>query len=126
MDTFLQYLRYGLRLLFKRPGFSAVVVTLLAIGIGISSALYSIIDGALIHPNIYENKGQWVAVRGNFPRKNLTSWFFSVPEFYQMHNLNGIFSDVAALRHISMNLTDGDNPERVPGAGITANAFSLT
>ena len=126
MDIFLQDLRYGFRLLYKRPGFSTVVVIILAIGIGISSALYSIIDGAWLNPDPYENKGQWVAVRGNFPRKNLTSWFFSIPEFYQMSKSDAIFSDVAALRHINMNLSDRDTPERVFGAGVTAEAFSMT
>lgn len=126
MQTLLQDLRYGLRMAVKNPGFSLVVVLILALGIGISSTLFSIIDGALLHPFAYKDGERAVVLHQKFPRKNLTTFFFSVPEYLDLRSLNHVFEDVAAMRHLSLNITEGDNPERIFGVRVTANAFTMT
>lgn len=67
MHGFLHDFRYGLRLLGKNPASSAVVILILAIGIGPSSSLYSIIDGAWLHAFAYRYHDQFVALRTKFP-----------------------------------------------------------
>ena len=80
--TFWHDLRYGFRSFTKNAASSAAIILVLAIGIGASSALYSIIDGAWIHQNPFNFRGQWVALRAKFPKRDLTSWFFSAPEYF--------------------------------------------
>ena len=126
MHSFLQDFRYGLRLLGKNLGLSIVIILILAIGIGASSALYSIIDGAWIHPFPYKYEGQFIVLRAKYPRRDLTSWFFSVPEYFDLRRLNHVFTETAALRHLDMTIEEGDAAERVSVAEATASLFRLT
>jgi putative ABC transport system permease protein len=126
MPTFLQDFRYGLRLLGKNLGSSIVIILILAIGIGASNAQYSIIDGAWIHPFPYKYEGQFVALRAKYPRRDLTSWFFSAPEYFELRRLNHVFTETAALRHIDMTIEEGDAAERVSVTEATASLFRLT
>jgi predicted permease len=126
MPSFLQDFRYGLRLLGKNLGSSIVIILILAVGIGASSALYSIIDGAWIHPFPYKYEGQFIALRAEYPRRDLTSWFFSAPEYFELRRLNHVFTETTALRHLDMTMEEGDAAERVSVAEATASLFRLT
>lgn len=126
MDFFLRDLRYSFRMLVKNPGFSAAVIFVLTLGLGASSALFSIVDGVLMHPFPYKDSERAVVLRENFPRRNSNSFVVSVPEYLDLRGQTGIFEDVAAIRPTSLTLTNADNPERVAAAWVTANVFSMT
>jgi putative ABC transport system permease protein len=126
MHSFWHDFRYGLRLLGKSPASSAVIILILAIGIGASSSLYSIIDGAWLHAFAYRYHDQFVALRAKFPRRDLTSWFFSAPEYFDVRQLTHVFSETTALRHIDMNIEEGESSERVSATEATASLFRLT
>jgi hypothetical protein len=124
--SFWHDLRYGFRSFTKNAGSSAAIILVLAIGIGASSALYSIIDGAWIHQNPFKFRGQWVALHAKFPKRDLTSWFFSAPEYFDTQALKHVFAGVAALHHVDRNLGEGESAERVSVTEATANIFALT
>jgi putative ABC transport system permease protein len=126
MNAFLQDFRHGIRLLRKNRASSLVIILILAIGIGASSSLYSVIDGAWIHPFAYKYRGQFVVLRAKFPRRDLTSWFFSAPEYFDVRRLGHVFTETTALRHSDMNIEEGESSERISVTEATASMFSLT
>src|SRR5205085_8650232 len=90
-----------------------------------SSALFSVIDGALLHPFIYRASDRSIVFTHRFPRKNLNTYLYSIPEYLDLRTLTPVFEDVVAMRPISLNLTDELNPERIPGTRVTSNLFGI-
>src|SRR5215468_4218930 len=125
METLLQDLRYGVRMLLKNPGFTVVAVIALALGIGANSAIFSVVNAALLRPLPYRNPDRLVMVWGNFLRLNMTRLGVSAPEFFDYKNQNEIFSEVAAYQDVTFNLTGGSGPERIGGARVSASLFPL-
>jgi hypothetical protein len=80
-DHFWHDIRYGLRALLRERGVSALCVLILTLGIGASTALYSVWKSALVFPYAFESNGRWVAVLAGFNRQQTRSWFFSAPEY---------------------------------------------
>ena len=118
-------IRYGLRLLRKSPGFAAVAILTLALGIGANTAIFSTVDALLIRALPYADADRVVMVwedasEAGFPRNT------PAPANYgDWARLNHSFSGVAATRGTSANLTGGGVPEQVVGRGVTPNFFSV-
>jgi predicted permease len=120
MQTFWQDLRYALRLLAKSPGFAAVAILTLAIGIGANTAIFSVIDAVLLRPLPYPHPDQLVTV-WNGPGFPLTG-----PDFLDFQNQNGTFSGMALYSFDqNYNLTGAGEPRYVDGVGTEANFFSV-
>jgi putative ABC transport system permease protein len=126
MNTFLRDLRYALRMLRKRPMFTAAVVLILAVGMGVSAALFSLIDACLIHSIPYPVADRWVMLRASLPQQNALITAFSVPELNDIGELRDIFEDVGAVHGVTSRLALGDYPESVEGTQATANAITMT
>lgn len=127
MSTLVQDLRYAFRMLAKSPGFTAVAILTLAIGVGANSAIFSVINGVLLKPLPYPAPQQLVTVWGRFTGIGLPNdrnWF-SVPEFHDLQELNRSFSEAAAMTDASFNITAGGSPERVEGAAVSPSLFTL-
>jgi len=123
MSTLLQDLRYGLRMLAKNPGFTAVAVLTLALGIGVNTAIFSVVNGVLLRPLPYPEPDRLVQIYERSAQFNEMS--VSYPNFLDWERMNRSFAGMAAYRGESFNFTGAGQPEQVPGAVVTANFFSV-
>ena len=122
-DHLVQDLRFGLRMLAKNPGFTAVAVLTLALGIGANTALFSVVNGVLLNPLPYWQPDRLVAAYGR--DANFTQTSISYPNFLDWVRDNRSFSALAAYRSDDFNLTGMGEAERVPAEMISASFFPL-
>lgn len=129
VNTMLQDLRYGLRLLLRNPGFSLVAVLTLALGIGSTAVLFSILDGAYIHFGQTPQANRVVRLTQQFTRNKSELGSFSAPEFFDIARLDRSFDGFFAIHHLNATLAENvgrpETPERVPVVQATVNIFSL-
>ncbi|MFY9574599.1 MAG: ABC transporter permease, partial [Blastocatellia bacterium] len=125
MDLLLADIRYAARTLLKRPGFSAVAVLTLALGIGANAAIFSVVYAVLLAPLPFEAPDELTQIWGKTPASNLYQQPASVPDYTDLKAQNQLFEQIAATRSQAFNLTDGDEPERMTGARVAVNLFSL-
>jgi putative ABC transport system permease protein len=125
MSTLISDLRYGLRLLRHAPGFTAVAMGALALGIGANTAIFSTVDAVLLRPLPYADPDRVVVVwedstAAGFPRNTPASG-----NYIEWKKRNHVFADMAATRGFSANLTADGPPEQVIGRRATANFFPV-
>jgi putative ABC transport system permease protein len=127
MQTLLQDLRYGLRILWKSPGFTAIAVLTLALGIGANTAIFSIVNGVLLRPLPFNNPGQLISIGGFDSRHTpaIPNGSISYPNFADVRDRNHSFSDVAAYQDNEYTLTGAGQSMHVNGEVISANLFHL-
>jgi putative ABC transport system permease protein len=125
MSAWKNDLRYGLRLLARNPGFSAVAVLTLALGIGVTSAIFSLVNGILLRPLPYPQPERLVRLLQAYPEKGLDSWRLSQANFASYRDQNTVFSSVAAYAISGMNLTGIPTPERLQAAKVTGDFFKV-
>jgi len=101
MDKLLQDIRYGIRSLLKRPGFTAVAVVTLALGIGANSAIFSVVNGVLLRPLPYRDSDRLVMVWGNFKKLSIERLTAKAAEFENYRSQDQIFDQVAAFHNQS-------------------------
>jgi putative ABC transport system permease protein len=117
--------RFAVRLLRKNPGFTAVGVLTLALGIGANTAIFSVVNVVLLRPLPYPDSDRLVFVAST--QKHLERWYdwVSYPDFVDWRNENTAFEDMAAYRSFLFNLTGGEHPEALPGLFVSAGLFSV-
>jgi predicted permease len=126
METLLQDLRYGLRVLTKNPGFTLVAVLTLALGIGANSAIFSIVNTALLRPLPYADPERIVLVWHNNRVSNVERDFVSYQNFQDFQKQNQSFETMAAATAVwSSVLTTDEGPERVSAQYASASLFPL-
>src|SRR6185503_10271262 len=118
-----QDLRLGLRMLLKNPGYSAVIVMTLALGIGVNVALFSIVNGVLLNPLPYPHPEQLVTIDQSKP--NFEFGAIPYPNFRDLQKDNQTFSAMAISRGFGFSLVGTGEPERVSGRLVTADFFSV-
>jgi putative ABC transport system permease protein len=118
--------RYGSRLLTKTPALSFVIISILAIGIGAGTAIYSLIDACLLRSNTYPVVDRWDVVRADLPAQGTHVNYLSVPEILDVKQFTDIFEDVGAVHGDGFTLSAGEFPERIGGTHVTANAITMT
>jgi putative ABC transport system permease protein len=118
-------LRFALRSLGKTPGFAAIAILVIAVGIGVNTAVFSVIDTVLLKPLTYPDPQSLVQLMNTGPQGSLPG--ANVPKFNIWHQQTGIFQQVAGhdWGGAGTNLTGGDNPEQVQAIHVTADYFSL-
>src|SRR5262245_60028055 len=124
METLLDDVRYAVRSLRKRPGFSLVVIFTLALGIGANTAIFSVVHAVLLAPLPYGEPDRLVVLSAKNDKQNLTQQPISYPNVADLKEENRVFEHLAAVRGESFSLTDGDQPERVTGVRISVNILS--
>jgi len=124
MGALLQDLRYGVRLLVKDGGFTAVAMLSLALGIGATTAVFSMVNAVLLQPLPYKEPDRLVSITGNKQEMNIREMTASLPDLEDWRNQSRLFEDFASYYGWIVNLTGDGEPERIQGARISANLFS--
>src|SRR5262245_2667951 len=126
-DEMFQDLRYGMRMLLNRPGFSAVVILVLALGIGATSAIFSVVNPVLLRPLPYPEPDQLMMVSPTSKRGGRSGSVNTAtgPDYVEWRNQCRSCEQVAAYSGTEPNnLTGGAEPDRVGVAQVTANLFA--
>ena len=124
MDTLWQDLKFGARALLKNPGFTAVAVITLALGIGVNSTVFSIVNAYLFQPLPVKDPGQLVALGTKDPTFEVP-YEVSYPNYEDLRNLTEVFSDAIAFQNTVFNLAGDGQPERTWAEFVTGNYFSM-
>src|ERR1041384_7512000 len=125
METLWQDLGYGLRMLFKNPGFTAVAILSLAIGIGANSAIFSVTNALLLRPLPYKDADGLVILWNRSPGLNVVQDWFPRGQYLDSKAENHVFEQVAATLGGSYNFTGRGTPEHVEGARVSSSLFPL-
>jgi putative ABC transport system permease protein len=129
METLFQDLRYGLRVLLKRPGFTAVAVAALALGIGANSAIFSVVNGVVLRALPYKDPGRLTMVWSRRPllqtQAGSSEFPVSAADFIDWRDQNQSFEQIAAFHSQAFNITGAGEPEYLGGVRASASLFSL-
>jgi putative ABC transport system permease protein len=125
MESLTKDIRYGVRGLIKHPGFTAIAVITLALGIGANTAIFSIVNAVLLKPLRYPNSDRLVVIWGKLPTHGLDKLNVSPPEFADYRDRNHSFSAMAVYASLGRNLTGAGEPEHVNVTFVTADFFSV-
>src|SRR4026208_259552 len=118
-------LRYALRSLVNQPAFAAVVVITLALGIGASTAIFSVVNAVLLRPLPFPNADRLQVVWGNYRTLNIERLRAKAAEFDDYAKQTEGVDSVAAYANHSFNVSSGAEPERIRGAYVSANLFPM-
>jgi putative ABC transport system permease protein len=127
MDTLMKDVGYAARTLGKSPGFTAIAVLTLAVGIGACTAIFSVVNAVLLRPLPYSDAGRLVIVWGEMRTRSVNDWPFSPPDFRDLRQHSTLFEDMAASTPGGRVPIGGDDaaPEQVRVAGTTPNLFAI-
>ncbi|HJS99373.1 MAG TPA: ABC transporter permease [Terriglobales bacterium] len=125
METLLQDVRYGLRMLRKSPGFTAVALVVLTIGIGANVAIFSVVNTVLLRPLPYRDPGRLVMLWESLPGIGYGQVGTASGEYLDYRDRNRVFSGIAGYKNDTANLTGSGRPERIHITEATANLFSV-
>ena len=126
MNTLLHDIRYGVRMLLKHKGFSAVAIIALGLGIGANTAIFSLVNGVLLRPLPFPNSDRIIYFEGKNPAAGITDSNISYLDFTDWSQQTDLFASTAAYWTGNADLSgDGAEPEAVPRAGVTTGFFSV-
>src|SRR5271156_5639720 len=125
MTTLFQDVRYGLRLLWKSPGFTIVAVLSLALGVGANSAIFSIVNAVLLRSLPFAHPDRLVKIVANNRGAGARDVGLSVPELDDLRTRAGVFDQVTAIRGSDANLTGSERPQRLEIQVVSPNYFSM-
>jgi len=120
VDDLVQDVRYALRALRRAPGFTAVAVLTLALGIGANTAMFSVVNAAILRPLGYPHPEQLRFLTTRFERQGVEQSSLSVPEYYELAEMSRSFSVIGAFTTGEVNLTARDAPRRLTRATVNA------
>jgi len=118
-------LRFALRQLVKQPAFTAIAIVTIALAIGATTAVLSLVNGLLVRPLPYRQPQQLVLLLQHFKSQNLERIPVSPPEFKEYEARAHSFEKLGAFGYTDFNLAAEDRPERIAGAAVTAGVFPL-
>lgn len=119
MNSFLQDVRYGLRVLAKRPAFTLIAVLTLALGVGANTAIFSVVDAVLLRPLPYKQPGRLVFLSESSPQ--IPDMSISMANFNDWRSMNTVFESMAPYNYQPVVLTGQGEPERLRMRQITAD-----
>ena len=126
MDAVLRDLRFGIRMLFKRPGLSLTVIVTFALGIGLTTTVFSIVNGAMFKGLPFERADRVMLVGRTNPARNVNFQFVDGQDFADFRDQQTVFEGLAAFDVRAVNLAEGDGqPERFTGGYFDHRVFDL-
>ncbi|MDX2029783.1 MAG: ABC transporter permease [Blastocatellia bacterium] len=123
-DEMMQDLRYGARMLWKRPGASLLAILALALGIGPITAIFSLINGLLLQPLPYSEPAALMTIWRSNPARGFYEYPMSVPNFLDHRERDQVFASVAAYGPGNVTIGGEGEPELIEGASVTAEFFT--
>src|SRR5262249_13061772 len=125
MTTLLQDMRYGLRVLWKSPGFTIVAVLSLALGVGANTAIFGIVNAVLSRSLPFSHPERLVKIVASNRGVGARDIGLSVPEFDDLTSRAGVFDQVTATQGGPTNLTGGERPQRFELLEVSPDYFSM-
>lgn len=125
MDVLAQDVRLALRAIRRRPGFALISILTLALGIGANTAVFSAVNGVLLRDLPYDSPDRIVRVFGYNVREGMEFGTISYPNFEDWRERSTSFAQAAAYDEYQPLVTDGAEPERLPGASVNASFFDV-
>ena len=126
MNSLLQDLRFGLRILIKNPIFTLIAVVTLALGIGANTAIFSVVDAVLLRPLPYPEANRLVFLWSTMNSQGVPLSSSALPDYHGWRDRNQVFDGLAAFYNGDFNLSSaGSPPELIQGAYITSNLFQV-
>jgi len=125
METLIKDIRYGIRSFLKRPGFLVIAVSTLALGIGATTAMFTVVNSVLLRPLQFPEPERIVLFKGATPWGGSHTKNLSVPDILDWQTQNQSFEQLAAFVTSTWFLKNGDETERVRAAGVTPEFFPL-
>jgi putative ABC transport system permease protein len=129
MTSLIRDLRHGTRLLWKAPGFSAIALAALALGMGATSAIFSVVDAVLLKALPFRDPQRLLVIWENNPAQNLKEMFVAPGDFLEWRNQSRAFDALAAVSDVHVNLTGGPNghidPEELRAERVSSSLFPL-
>jgi putative ABC transport system permease protein len=126
MDSFIQDLRFSLRALRKSPAFTTIAVLCLAIGIGVNSTIFSVVNATLLRPFPFADPDRLIYVKATHLADGQDDEDLSYKNFLDVKQRAASFDDVAAFSYArSLTFSDGTEPERIAGSSVTWNTFPM-
>ena len=125
LTTIFHDLRYAARMLRNKPGFTAVAIITLSLGIGANTAIFSVVDAVLLRPLPFPKSENIVLIRDDLTGRKAENVGLSVDELKDLQERSGIFEQVSAVWPVDANLTGSDRPERIELLAVSPNYFSL-
>ena len=125
METLLKDLRHGIKSLLKHPGFTAIAVITLALGIGANTAMFSVINAVLLRPLPYHEPNRLVTIWEESPQRGMYEMPVSFANLRDWVDQNHTFEQISAYTFTNLNLTGAGEPARLGAVRASANLFSL-
>jgi putative ABC transport system permease protein len=125
MQSLMQDLRYGVRLMWRAPGFTLAAVATLALGIGANSAIFSLLNVVSLKPLPYHDPSRVAFLAGWDLEDGDMVFNVRLADYLDLRQRTRSFADLSAYTYLSANLTGGDMPERVQAYRVTSNTFSM-
>ncbi len=125
MQAFLQDLRYAIRMLLVKPGFTFVAIATLSLGIGANTAIFSVVNAVVLQPLPFPKPEEIVIVRDDLTGRQREDVGMSVVELKELQERSGLFDQISAIWPVDANLTGSDRPERIELLGVSPNYFTL-
>src|ERR1700680_1338261 len=113
LEIFWQDARFGARMLRKKPGFTALVVLTVSLGIGANTAIFSVVNAVLLHPLPIRDPTRLVVLHDQFPTWNMPRTSVSALQFIELGQRTDLFESSAAIQPLDLNLTDRDHSLRL-------------
>ena len=118
-------MKYAVRSLLKAREFTIVAVAIIAIGIGANTAVFSVVDAALLRPLPFRDAARLYMLGHYNPKRSIDSGPFSFPSFVELAARDRLLSGLAAVTPDRFNATDGERPEQLPGARVSSTFFDV-
>src|SRR5215210_1146671 len=125
MSALLQDLRYAIRMLLRKPGFTVIAVVTLALGIGANTAIFSIVNGVLLRPLPYKDADRIIVLWQNQLQKGIAEDDVSPANFLDWRERNQVFEEMAAADPWSFDLTGDGEPESFRSWLVTRGFFQI-